>query len=140
MIASLYGAKIGAHEWVEVGGVVFDMKHHVGSSSVPHSRSSAISREALWSQLWSDAGHTPKADVLIRSHVHYHAGSFDYSIKPHWRLTTPALQAMGTKFGSRRCSGLVDFGFLVFDCNRGNFTMTPVLAKLDSQIAKVTKI
>lgn len=27
--------KIGGHEWVEVEGVVFDLKHHVGSSAVP---------------------------------------------------------------------------------------------------------
>ena len=40
-------AKIGGHEWIDVNGVVFDFKHKIGSSSIPHGRHTAIARENL---------------------------------------------------------------------------------------------
>lgn len=139
-IARRVGAKIGSHEWVKCEGVVFDFKHHVGSGGVPHTRAAAVTREALWSQLWADRALTPKADVLIRSHVHYFCGSFDMGVKPHWRMTTPALQAMGTKYGSRRCSGIVDYGFLVFDCHKGDWSFEEVLFDLKTEKASVLTV
>ncbi|MCP4900021.1 MAG: hypothetical protein GY906_23885 [bacterium] len=111
--------KIGSHEWVNCAGVVFDFKHQVGSSGIPHGRHTAINKESLWANLWAERGLIPEADVLIRSHVHYHAFCGDTAMKPMLRMTTPALQAMGSKYGSRRCSGIVDFGFIVFECDRG---------------------
>lgn len=139
-IANKLDAKIGAHEWVQVDGVIFDVKHHIGGSQVPHTRANAIGRDALWSQLWADRCMVPDSDILIRSHVHYHVGSWDFTIKPHWRMTTPALQAMGTKYGARRCSGLVDFGFLVFEVEGTHFDFTPVTVDLKSCKARVTKV
>ncbi len=68
----LNAAKIGSHEWIDCGGVVFDFKHHIGGSSIPHGRHTAVARDALWSDLWAARGKAPKSDVLIRSHVHYH--------------------------------------------------------------------
>jgi len=105
-------SKVGAHEWVDVNGYVFDLKHDVGSSSVPHGRHTAVSREHLWAQLWAERDLIPKANAIIRGHVHYH----NYCGGPDWvAMTLPALQGMGSKFGSRRCSGLVDFGAVIWD-------------------------
>jgi hypothetical protein len=136
----LKAEKIGAHEWVEIGGVVFDFKHHVSSSQLPHGRHTPLTREAIGNLIWSDQECVPRANVLVRSHVHYFAAAMD-SIEPHLRLTTPALQAMGTRFGSRRCGGWVDFGFIVFETNRGDITrFEPIRAKLKSQVATVLKV
>lgn len=131
--------KIGSHEWVDMGGVVFDFKHHVGGSQIPHGRSTAINREALWSAIWAETDYTPTSNVVIRSHVHYFtfAGG---DIEPALRITTPALQAMGTKFGSRRCSGTVSFGFLTFTVDKGVMTWEPVLGKLKTQKATAIKV
>ena len=119
--------KIGNHEWVEVGGVVFDCKHKVGSSTIPHGRHTAIARERMWNQLWADRDESPRGDVIVRSHVHYHI----YNGGPGWlAMTTPALQAMGTKYGTRQCSGIVDFGFVTFDIDGGAYTWEAVTAKL----------
>ena len=108
----LVGSKIGDHVFPEVNGLVFDLKHKVGGSSVPHGRHTAVSKERLWNMLWAEHDQQPKGDVIIRSHVHYHSGAFGTD----WlAMTTPALQAAQTKFGARQCSGTVDFGFLVFD-------------------------
>lgn len=140
-IAKELGAeKIGSHEWVQTGGVVFDFKHHVGSSQIPYGRHTALNRDAVWNLIWADQDYAPRANVLVRSHVHYFAAAMD-EIEPHLRLTTPALQAMGTRFGSRRCSGLVSFGFVIFEVERGEVVrFEPVTVKLKSQIAGVLSV
>jgi len=138
LIASdLNAEKIGAHEWIKTEGVVFDIKHHIGSSGVPHGRHTAIARESLWADLWAERGLVPKHDVLIRSHVHYFQFCGDGR---NLRMTLPALQTMGSKYGARRCSGLVDFGFVVFEAQRGDYTWHPCLADLKTQHAKAVTV
>ena len=104
--------KIGSHDWLDVNGVIFDYKHHAGSSQTPYGRHTAIAKEHTWNIMWNEHGEYPKSDIIIRSHVHYYgfAGGVGW-----WGFTTPALQGYGSKFGSRRMSGTVDFGLLSFD-------------------------
>lgn len=120
MIAEAVGAKIGGHEWVDVNGVVFDVKHKIGGSSVPHGRHTAVARERVWNLFWSEHGESPKADILLRSHVHYHT----YQGDPDWLgMTLPALQGPGSKYGVRQCSGIVHFGLVHFDIHhKGEMT------------------
>ena len=135
-------SKIGAHEWLDLNGVVFDFKHKVGTSSVPHGRKTPVEREKLWNALWADAGLQPRADYVIRSHVHYCEGGFSYrGGRQVWAMTTPALQAMGTKYGARQCSGLVDFGLVHFDITpKGGVTWHPHVVKIVSQQARSLKL
>jgi len=104
--------KIGGEDTIDINGLIINYRHHISRSSIPHGRFTAIARETLWNRLWSERGEYPKADVLIRSHVHYavHCGS------PGWlALITPALQGYGSKYGSRYVSGSVDIGITYFD-------------------------
>lgn len=134
-IADVFGAKIGSHEWVQVEGVTFDLKHHVCSSSVPHGRATAIKRDALWSDIWAEADRTPRADVLIRSHVHYH----EYSGNPRkLAMTLPALQGYATKYGARRCSGIVDIGMTYWEISGDTYSWRPIL--LEPTSLKVTPV
>ena len=112
-IAIRVGAeKIGGHEWPEVNGLVFDLKHKIGSSTIPHGRYTALGREALWNECWANRSGQPRARVIIRSHVHYNV-AID---TPHvLGIITPALQHWGSKYGVRECAGIVDIGFLSFD-------------------------
>lgn len=113
VIAREVGATIGGHEWAECHGVVFDMKHKVGGSQVPHGRFTAIAKERLWNILWQERELAPRADIILRGHVHYcvHCGE-----PGSWlALTMPALQGPGSKFGVEQCSGTVHFGLLSFD-------------------------
>lgn len=120
IIADRLDADISGHQWFDVNGVVFDLKHKVGSSGVPHGRHTAIARERLWNVLWSMRDYAPRSDIVIRSHVHYHAFSGDTE---HLALTTPALQGPGSHYGVRQCSGIVDFGLVVFDItSKGEYT------------------
>lgn len=120
--------KIGGHDFLDVNGVTIDYRHFVSRSSIPHGRYTPLAKERLWSVLWSEHGEYPKCELLIRSHVHYLAGCWGYG----WRaIITPSLQGAGTKYGTRRCSGTVDFGFIVIDCyGKGEYTCHERILKL----------
>jgi len=141
-IANILDAKIGSHEWLDCGGIIIDLKHHIGGSSIPHGRQTAISRDALWNRLWADRAQQPRADVLIRSHVHYYMQGDDDDLG--WRAITPALQTCGSKYGARRCSGTVSYGFLVGDFWRKGahreHDIRPVKAKLHADIATAIEV
>jgi hypothetical protein len=104
--------KTQGHGFFDVDGLNFDIKHKVGSSTVPHGRMTAIARARLWNVIWNaEHERQPKADILIRSHVHYH----QYCGGESWfALTTPAL-CYNSSFGIRECEGLVDVGLVYFD-------------------------
>lgn len=123
--------KIGGEDVIDVNGLIINYRHHVGRSTIPHGRFTPIAKEMLWNILWAERGEYPKADVLIRAHVHYHV----YCGTSNWlAMTLPALQGYGTKYGGRRMTGTVDVGMVVFDVtNRGEFTWRPELLRLQEQ-------
>ncbi len=137
IIAERLNAKLGGHEWLEINGVVFDFKHKVGSSATPYGRHTAISKERVWNLLWNERDFAPKANVIVRSHVHYH----EFSGNPtHLAMTTPALQAPGSTYGVRQCSGIVDFGFIHFDIfENGSYTWQAHLLDIASSRPKPVK-
>jgi len=111
-LADKVGADFSLHEFVRINGVNFDLKHHISGSSIPHGRFTALAREKLWSQLWAERKQQPKADVLLRAHVHY----FVYCGGAGWlAVIVPPLQAGRTRYGARRMSGTVDWGLVYFD-------------------------
>jgi hypothetical protein len=137
LIASRMDAQIGDHLWADIEGVVFDLKHHpAGSSGIPQGRHTGVAKDRLWNLLWSRDNIQPDSQVFIRSHVHYH----NHCGGPDWlAMTTPALQGFGSKFGARRCSGQVDFGFVTFQVNKGTYSWQAHIAKLPTQKAKALK-
>ena len=127
----------GAHEWVEVEGVTFDLKHHIGGSSVPHGKGTQPMKEYLWNQLWAERKLQPKANVILRGHAH----NFVMTGGKGWRsIVCPALQGMGSKFGGRRCSGLVDWGLLVIEVDNGQMQIHEHIIDITEQRAKVIKV
>jgi predicted MPP superfamily phosphohydrolase len=103
---------IGGEDVIDVNGLLINYRHHLGSSSVPHGRATAISKEVIWNKLWAIRGEYPMADVVLRSHVHYHV----FAGGPGWLgMSLPALQGYGSKYGGRRMSGTVDVGAVWFD-------------------------
>jgi hypothetical protein len=120
---------IHGHDFIEVNGVNIDIKHKVGSSSVPHGRMTALARARLWNVIWnSEHERQPKADILIRAHVHY----FGFAGSGSWLgITCPAL-TYNSAFGIRECEGLVDVGLIVVDIDEnGGYTWRPILAGFD---------
>jgi hypothetical protein len=110
--------KVGNEEYVEIEGVTFNCVHHIGSSSIPHGKATPLIKAALWAEIWAARKEAPDSDVIVRSHVH----SYFHFDDDEWEgFITPALQAMGSKFGAKKCQGTVTFGFLTFDVEDGGF-------------------
>lgn len=138
MIADAVGAKIGSHEWIDVNGVIFDCKHKINLSIIPHGRHTAIARDRLWNQLWSIDQEQPLADIIIRSHVHYCTFNGD---PDYLAITTPGLQGYGSKFGARQCSGKVHIGLVSFKIDdKGGYSWLPHIMRSEFQKAKALKL
>jgi hypothetical protein len=126
-------AHIGTHDWIDCEGVIFDFKHKVSTSSIPHGRHTGPARAALWNALWAERGLQPRAQVIIRSHAHY----FDYSGDARQLvMVTPALQGFGSKYGAAECEGTVDVGLIHFDCEGGMYSWQPHLMDLAAEAAR----
>jgi len=139
--------RVGADEisdrlFLSINDTILDVRHFIPNSTVPHTRGTSVSRDKLWNILWAERGQQPKADILIRSHVHAYVACEDML---GVSIITPALQGIGTKFGARKCSNVVDFGILCIDiyneplmdyCKK--YTYAALIAVPDSQIIKPT--
>lgn len=108
-IAQHFKCKIGAHEWEEVNGCMFDLKHKQGNCDNP---ATGLFQQIRDHREWAGLGEQPKADVLIRAHTHRFCM---LKIEDCTGITIPALTAYGTKFGARQCSRKVQFGLIALD-------------------------
>ena len=116
-LASRFDAKISDQAWIRKHGVTFHLKHHIGSTSTPYGKGTPLMKDMLWSLLWAEMEAQPKANIFLRGHTHRYLGIDDVGPRGEIRqgYCLPALQAAATKFGARRCSGIVHFGFMHFD-------------------------
>lgn len=111
IIAESCGGIIDDTLRLDIEGVTFDVRHHVGSSSVPNGRFTSVARNRLWDVLIADKSQSVPSDVYIRSHVHY----FNYCGGADWcAFCTPAMQSPNTNYGARICVGDVDYGLICF--------------------------
>jgi hypothetical protein len=122
VIAAKVGGQFHSRGFFNINGREFNFKHKIGSSGIPHGRLTPLAREILQNREWYLEGTEPKADVLIRSHVHYY-DQIDHC--DCLGFITAGLQALGNKYGARQCSGVVHFGILVIDVtDKGEITWT----------------
>lgn len=131
--------KIGGHEWLDINGLVFDIRHFVSRSIIPYGRYTMLAREQMWNLIWAEVAGYPKADVIVRAHVHY---ALD-AAQPGWNkrmIICPALQ-MFTKYGTRVATGTVDIGLVVFDVNnKEDYNCQFKILNLASVAAKAIKL
>ena len=109
-------APIKGHMFPLIGGVQFDCKHKIASSSIPHGSLTPIAKEILWNRICARNGEQPIADVLVRSHTHTfdmvdHDGCFG--------IILPGLQGFGSDYGVRQVSRSISFGFVTIDIEGG---------------------
>jgi hypothetical protein len=132
-VAREMGAVIEDNLLRTFNGVSFDIRHKVGSSSVPYGRATSISKSSVWNLLNSVTGLHDKADVIVRAHVHHRLYIDDFM---GIRTTLPCLQ-LWSKFGSRQCEGHVDFGIVRFRVpNKHTMTYKPMLFMADELVRK----
>jgi hypothetical protein len=119
---------------LEVNGKTFNFRHHNSRSGIPHGRATPILKEVLWNQLEALQGEYPHADAIIRSHVHYSL-QVKHGFDPYG-ISTPALQGYGSKYGERRVSGTVHYGFIVCDVyDDGEMKWTTKLCQMPARKA-----
>lgn len=119
---------------LDINGLVFNFKHKVGGSQIPHGRLTAQLRDKMWNAIWAGRGEFPLAHVQVRSHNHYFAYGGEYESLV---IATPALQGYGSKYGSRICSGTVDFGFIHADIDeKGRLSWEPHILRMPYQPAE----
>ena len=119
---------------LEINGLVFNFKHKVGGSQIPHGRMTAQLRDKLWNDIWAQRGEFPRSNVQVRSHNHYFVfgGNYDMLL-----FGTPALQGYGSKYGQRIMSGTVDFGFVHMDIDeKGRLSWEPHILRMPYQPAE----
>jgi hypothetical protein len=115
-IAKRLGAEIEGRLYLNIEGMIFDIRHKIGTSSVPHGRHTALAREVLWDLVDQAKDLGPKIDVVIRSHCHYHVFNGDAC---SFAMTLPGLQFKRGRFGSREMSGTIDWGAIRWTVHKG---------------------
>jgi len=109
-------AKIKGHYFGTINGKNINMKHKIEASTVPYGVDTPLLKHILWNRIWYATGVQDKADILIRSHVHYHERVKHDGCHG---VITPSLQGLGDKYGSRQCVRRVDFGLLLCEISAG---------------------
>ena len=119
VLAEKLGTQAEDHAWLTYGSTTFDIKHHIGSSSVPGAVPPSLTREGVWNLLWAEKQLQPRSNVIIRSHAHKH---FYVGDEDTLAIITPALQGW-TKYGAKRMSKTITYGFLSFHLfENGDYT------------------
>jgi hypothetical protein len=128
-----FSISIESHLEREIAGVRFDARHFISGSGIPHGRYTPLAREDLWRLIWADRSEKFAPHITLRSHVHYHGfcGN-EFSLM----MTLPCFQGLGSKFGSRLCSGTVSLGFVIFDCEDGKYTWQSRIIPLKNQVSE----
>ena len=115
-VANRMGGAIDDELNVDVNGLVFNIKHKVGSSLNPANRAAPVGRQRMRNALESLGTESKPCDVYVRSHVHY----FSFCGEADWyAFTLPALQSSSTKYGARQCYGKTDWGMCMFKVEDG---------------------
>jgi len=127
-IAKHFGCKIGGHEWENVNGCIFDLKHKQSNCVNP---STSIFNEIRDNREWAVLGEQPRANILVRAHTHRFCIT---KFEGVMGISLPALQCYGTKFGARQCSRKVQVGLVALDVwPDGEVVEHVYIAKLKSQ-------
>lgn len=140
-IAKSFNAQIDSIGNYNINDLQVNMKHHIANTNSVSSRFTALSGAQIRQLLWDLQMQQKRANLIIRSHVHRCAFVGDPASNfQGW--TTPSLQGIGGKYGSRKVDGLpVAFGFLVLSVNSDKeWGITPHISPLKLQSSKSIKI
>ncbi len=135
-------AEVEGHLYLNIEGMVFDVRHKIGTSVIPHGRATSLLREMMWSLL-KEANETgPEVDVIIRSHAHYHI----YLEVPGKKglkhaFITPGLQLARGRFGARECTGEVHWGMIRLHVDKGKIVRKDVeICNLKSNRPRIIRV
>lgn len=113
-IAKFLDGEFYEEGFFDINGVLIDIRHFIGGralTTTPSGLKRMINEDLIKVMRDEKKG---KADIYIRSHIHKYEDVPGFIIGTR-AFTTPALQARGSRFGMRKCSGIYDMGFMSFD-------------------------
>jgi hypothetical protein len=130
---------IGNEGHYNIRGLHIAAKHFIGNSSTPVGKYTALARSQVRNLLWAELEQQPKAQIILRAHVHRYARVED---DMGTAVICPALQGLGSRYGARQCDGLpVSFGFMVLDVvDADHWELYPRIASLRLQAASEERI
>lgn len=77
---------------LNVEGKIINFAHAIGTTAGFY-LATPLNQQAMWGSLMGNSGKTPKADLIVRSHVHNYAslefGKVKAITTPGWQLQTP---------------------------------------------------
>ena len=130
-VAKDLNVKIGTHEWVKICDKIIDLKHDIPRGF------KALENEKIQNILWADLGDQPKSDLIVRGHTH----KFKLVKDAHGiAMSLPALQAMGSRYGSLKCREHVDYGFVGIKIERGRIICEEHLIPIKAQRARIMEL
>jgi hypothetical protein len=140
-VAKEFSSGIQAEGHFDIEGLIVVAKHYIGNSSSPVSGATAIKSAMVKQLLWSEIGQQPKANLIIRSHIH-RCISVSEPQRNQAGWVTPALQGLGSRYGARQCDGVpVTFGFLeLFVKSKTDWGIKAHICPLSLQKATVIKV
>lgn len=112
LLAKQLKASYADHGFYDVSGCQINVRHKVGGGGLPHTKYTPLAKELESNKQWALSGEQTLSDILVRGHVHKYA---QICSGKSTAFTLPALQAQGSRYGIKQCSGLVDWGMLVVD-------------------------
>ena len=128
--------QIGARVFVDVNGVIFDLRHKMSKSTIPHGQGTLLAKQKLWNDIWSLVDVEPNADVSIRAHIH----DFLHMHNFRWHAISLPGMEWSTKFGSRVVDGMVNIGYVIIDVEEdGTLHIYPRECKLGIMKSKLVK-
>lgn len=131
-------ATIEGRLFLDIEGMTFDIRHKVGSSSIPHGRATAVIKEMMWDLIEEAVGTGPHIDVVVRSHAHYHIWVED---PDKVMIITPGLQLKRGRFGSRECTGAIHWGAIRLTVDKGQIiNKEKLICKLDANRPKLYRV
>ena len=135
-IADALDAEIAEHPFLEINGVVFDLRHKEGGATAPAGRP-ALRNSMLSNLLWAAKEQQPVADVTIRSHLHsyYHEGD------DRWLgIITPGYQWLSS-YGQLEVNRPITVGSVYFSkIQKGDIQWQGLVARLPELKAQLWKI
>lgn len=119
-----------------VDDVCFYLRHHTSTATSPTGGYTQLANEQIHNMLWADLQEAPRADVILRGHVHRFRLIDDGQRQA---MTCPSLQLSHTEYG-RRFSGIVHWGILVFWVKGKQWELVKRLVRLKSNVHHELKL
>jgi hypothetical protein len=135
-IADALGAHIAPHAFIEIEGVIFDVKHKETGANCPAGRP-GLRNSHLNNLLWNARDQQPIADVTIRGHLH----TFFYEGNDQWLgIVLPGMQWL-SEYGQLEVGRPIMNGAVHFtNIQKGNLQWHPIIAKLPEFKAHIYKL